>query len=786
MVRMLGLLLVLTQGVISYGQITIQGRVINTNEEAIEFANVSLYPQDSSILLIGTTTEVDGRYELQLPHAGRYRLAISRIGYEEFSDTLLLTKSKFIGEQQLQSSNYLLGEVTVTAEREIIKNTNGKIVFKVDQSPFKNGFDGIELLQKLPGILADAEGNLNMNGEALIVQINGRAIQLSSEELTNYLSNINSEDIQSIQIQRHLSANVRGESAGGLVNIILKRKALGFEGSWRTYYELKRQRKYRLYSALNFNYGADKWNVYGNANVSDRAELYELESTTDYFETANFLDTKGESHLMRTRPNYRLGLITNLGPKQIIGLEGFRTSRHNERNINSDVRFTNQEEELEKGFNYFADTADNKTNHLLFNYTYLIDTLGSTLKLFADYSTQSVTSNNSSSSAYDHGYFADLEERNFTVADTDIQSVQADFEKNYPQVAFAMGLRYTSTQRDNGLLAETLAQAEWLPNERNSKFQYLENITAGYFLWKKELWGNGFMQLGLRLEHTSLHKTDELSSSRIDREYYNWLPDMLYSHKVSSEQSFSFSYTRRLRRPPFWRINNNILKLNDFNYRLGNPDLLPELINRFELSWNRQKQNLRIYHENVIDAINGIYFLEGDIAYYKPFNSGRQIQYGMEFNKYGHLKPNWYLNGTIGLYRRRFADENNDIAFARTSYYLNLSNTVKVNPRFSVDVSAYYYSPFEDAFYVAAERFALSFFLQHTFWEDKLSARLYFNDVFNVLIYQAERPFAEFRTTQSTKPRTQFIRMQVNFQFANHSELNKRKNVSRNEARRRL
>ena len=183
------------------------------------------------------------------------------------------------------------------------------------------------------------------------------------------------------------------------------------------------------------------------------------------------------------------------------------------------------------------------------------------------------------------------------------------------------------------------------------------------------------------MEHTRLRKTNVLASSRIDRGYYNWLPDMLFSQDITPGQSFSLAYTRRLRRPPFWRINNNILKINDFNYRLGNPDLLPELVDRFEMTWNRKKQNLRFYHEQVVDAINGIYFLEGDIAYYKPFNSGTQIQYGMEFNRYGHVNSNWYINGTFGLYHRRFVDENNEISFARDSYYFNLSNTLKVNQR---------------------------------------------------------------------------------------------------------
>ena len=177
MVRILGLLLVLAQGPLGFGQIILQGKVVNAEKEIVEFANVSLFLPDSSILLTGATTDANGQYDLQLSRYGTYHLTISRIGYEDFSETLVITKSGFIGEQQLLSSKYLLEEITVTAERGIIENTNGRIVFKVEQSPCKSGFDGLELLQKLPGILTDAENNLSMNGETLIVQITGRAIQ---------------------------------------------------------------------------------------------------------------------------------------------------------------------------------------------------------------------------------------------------------------------------------------------------------------------------------------------------------------------------------------------------------------------------------------------------------------------------------------------------------------------------------------------------------------------------------------------------------------------------------
>ena len=138
-----------------------------------------------------------------------------------------------LGEIVLATSTNLLEGVTVTESRPVIERVEDKLVFNVASSPLNSGYDGMEVLQRSPNIWVAPTGTILMRNEAATVMINGRILYWSGEELANYLSNLNSEDIQSIQIQTNLGANTDAESSGGVINIILKKKRLGFRGNFR-------------------------------------------------------------------------------------------------------------------------------------------------------------------------------------------------------------------------------------------------------------------------------------------------------------------------------------------------------------------------------------------------------------------------------------------------------------------------------------------------------------------------------------------------------------------------
>ena len=58
----------------------IQGRVIDANNQPIEFANVALYALPDSVLVTGTITDKNGEFSLTANDIGKAFLKISFIG----------------------------------------------------------------------------------------------------------------------------------------------------------------------------------------------------------------------------------------------------------------------------------------------------------------------------------------------------------------------------------------------------------------------------------------------------------------------------------------------------------------------------------------------------------------------------------------------------------------------------------------------------------------------------------------------------------------------------------
>ena len=178
---------------------------------------------------------------------------------KEFKKQIELTETTTLSPIILAPSINELGEIVVTAERNIIEHKEGKLIFNVQQTPMKSGFDGIEVLQRSPNIWVDENSGILMRNQAATIKVNGKILNISGDALTNFIRNIPSEQIQAIEIQTHLSANTDAESSGGVVNIILKKKTVGFDASIRSDYTFKSKGDFRSYSGLNFNYGAKKY-----------------------------------------------------------------------------------------------------------------------------------------------------------------------------------------------------------------------------------------------------------------------------------------------------------------------------------------------------------------------------------------------------------------------------------------------------------------------------------------------------------------------------------------------
>lgn len=768
-------------------EVFLSGTVVDAADKPIEFANILVQNADNPNQQIGTITELDGRFKMAIGEKSNYKITISFIGLADWQQTINIQESIDVGIIKLQASTNDLDEVIVTADRNIITRKEDKLIFNVATSPLKSGYDGIEVLQRSPNIIIDSEGNITMRNEAPTVMINGRITNLSGADLANYISNLRSDEIKSIEIQTHLSANTDGESSGGVINIILKKKPVGFDASLRADYGIKGGGFNRGFSGGNFNYGAAKWNIYGSYNYLFNESESKVLSKFEYFELQDLITSNEVFVSDFKRQNFNIGFVGDIAKNHVLGIEGFASDVLYDFTNDALVNIFHEDNLIEDGKSLATGQTDSKIGHLTLNYTWKIDTANSNLKVFANYTNQDATRTNTAASTYNQGVYPNLTERNIAPANTLIYSVQSDVEKYFKQgFKLETGAKLTYTDRENTLFSDILVQQDWMPTNRTTSFNYSEKVWAGYAAVNKNFGQKNFIEIGLRVENTDLKRVDLGDESIIEQNYTNWFPAFYYSRDLANNNSLSLSYSKRLRRPPFPFLNNNAIKINDFRYELGNPDLIPENVNNWELSFKGKKQSVDLYLQRTTEAINGIYYLEGQIAYYQKFNEGIQQQIGISYNRFGNLTPWWYIKGLVSIYQRKFINAGGNDSFKRTTARLNFTNNFKINETTSIDLIARYVSPYEDAYYIEYEQFRINVMLQKTFLNKKLNARIYINDLFNTLVFNSERPFDNFKSTRRQTYRSQSLTMRVTYNFNGKNKVNKRKNRLDNEARGRL
>ncbi|MEM9886466.1 MAG: outer membrane beta-barrel protein, partial [Bacteroidota bacterium] len=535
----------------SSAQFTLTGTIQDETSEAIEFASVLVVDSLSSVQK-GTITDELGQFQLELAQSGNYQIRVSFIGYEDLNFELFLEQSVDIGVQQLSLSSNLLEGVTVRESRPIIEQVEDKLVFHVASSPMKEGYDGLEILQRAPHIWVDGNGTITMRQERATILINGRIVNWSSDDLANYLSTLRSEDIQSIQIQNNLSANVDAESSGGVINIILKRKPIGLLANWRNYYTTRGKGFYAAYTNLNLDYGKDNWNIYANYNYTYNTNESINDNRIIYESVERLFRNDMISRDSFRRHNLRLGGVLELNDKHTIGGEIFGFQRQRFFDNESQIRLTEQTQLLDQGITLFEDDIRTNLYNATLNYTWILDSLNSQVQFFADYSNQSSERDNLTVSDYDLEQYTAITERNLSSDRTDIYALQLDVEKRLPQdwkVEF--GSKITFIQRNNLLQSDQLDDEIWQATDRTTAFDYTENIWATYASVSKALGEKYFLKAGARLERTDLIRFDLLAADEIKQNYWTLVPNLYLSRDWIQNSTLSFSYAKRIRRPPF-------------------------------------------------------------------------------------------------------------------------------------------------------------------------------------------------------------------------------------------
>jgi len=692
-----------------YSQHKVNGTVKEGgSQEPMEFAQVSLMHKSDSSLITGGITDFEGKFEFSATDTGNFLLRISFIGYNELWEPVRIVSGRNrLGYFALEPSATVLGGVEVSAAAALFRSEADRRVFSTENMTIAEGGSAIQLLEALPSVQVDQEGNLSLRGSGnILIYINGRPTNLSSDETESILEQYPASVIREVELITNPSARYDAEGIGGIINLILKESVRqGFNGQ----VNLSAGTGNKYSAGLNLNYRHNKLNIFTNYAYQYREQWEETHSFRERFtgegspildhdyHTINYLN----SHLLRSGLDYELNenstarIFANINYRS-----RDRERTYNIRNMASadvlDSLYVRQLEEDQSRINYefgaMYGWKNGNGRNLNIQGSWAWDSQDRIEyfdQLFYDSMMNEVPGKRA-----DQTY-----ERPLT---NQLVVFQADYEHplNNNRI-FEAGIKSTLQFDDREQIfneydfeSQEYVLNDWITNQ----FSYDEQIHAAYLIYR-DRFGKLSYQAGLRGEYTLTESYQPEIDSTYTYHYFLPFPSLFLSYEISQHQDIQANYSRRIRRPRQHSLAPFINAQDFFNLRLGNPYLQPEHTDNYEINYIRAWQRFMftggVFHRYTTNALTRVFILVDDATMVTWTNADTRNATGVEIINYYTLSNNFDVTLTGNFFHSEISGDREGESFSNQSYSWSLSLLGNMNlpGYFSSQLTANYEGP---------------------------------------------------------------------------------------------
>lgn len=661
-------------------QAQVSGTLIDQKGEVLPFANVVAY--QNAKLENGIATDMEGNFNLELKE-GSYQLVLSFVGFQ--TDTLTIkvpaNGSLNLGRLSLQEGGgAVLDEVSVTAEARMMEFEQDKRVFNVAKDLASVGANASEILNNLPSVSVDVEGNVALRGSNNVrILVNGKPSGLVGSDPAAALRALQGNVIEKIEVITNPSARYDAEGEAGIINIVLKKQnEKGFNGSWDIsagYPDLYgvgatmnlRRKRFNFFTTLSYQYRRSPGG--GSSN-----QKFFLPDTSYSFLRDRFQNRGGSDATLRFGADYDLA-----EGQTLTGSFLFRPSRGNN-TVDLEYRDLDANGVEQRVVNRFDDEVENQeviegnvSWQKIFNgndkHKWTADMRFS---LEDDRENSVITQDTNGISDQFIQKVANLEYQRSTLVQTDY--VRPIDDKR----SLEMGSRVTLREIENNYsLNEQTSDGSFIPDpEFNNSFLFQENVYAAYGIYNGALGEKATFQLGLRAELTDLTTEVGEFDSTNRRTYANLFPSTFFTYSFSPLSDLQVSYSRRISRPGFRTLAPFFGFSDNRNFYSGNPNVNPEFTDSYELGYVRYFERGSLYsgmyyrhRTGVIERITVVEERNGDeFTRFFPVNLAVQDAYGFEFN-FQYKFADWYdVNANLNLFRAITVGEYEGQNFSADNY----------------------------------------------------------------------------------------------------------------------
>jgi len=649
------------------GTFTIKGQVVDSlTSETVPYATLRISavsaPQTAIKLL---ACDDDGKFETTLNNAGQYIIAIQSIGKAPAEKHFTLAENNKrldLGKLLVQEDNKQLGEVTVVAQKPLVKVEIDKLTYSLEHDPEAQTNNTLEMLRKVPMVTVDGEDKIQLKGSTNYkIYLNGKPSNLlSGENASDVLKGMPASSVKDIEVITEPGARYDAEGVGGIINIITNRSTLdGYTGTIRA----DGSALGRFGAGGNISLKAGKFGLTANYN-----HRFQKNPWTD---TELFRETKGDE------PEFlnQTGRAKQRGQFQFGTLEAsYEIDTLNLLTLGVNLFNGNM-----KMFSWYDVEMNNiqkpKSDYFYHRNTNSKYNFGSTdINLDYQHSTQKKDELLTVSYRFSHApdgrkSYTDLSNvTNYDLAkiypqdeDNDAYTNEHTGQIDYTTPLFTdqtleTGVKYILRQNESEAVTryynDTTQTWVGLPS-LSTDFNHTQHIYSGYLSYSIKHKKFGY-KAGVRAEGTALKaEFKDTPEQNFKTDYFDIVPSATVSYMINMSQQMRLGYNMRIQRPSIWYLNPYKDQSDPQNISYGNPNLDSEKSHNINLNYSlfTPKFNINVstnytFVNNAIERYTIIKDgVNGSIAETTFDNIGRRQQVGLFL--YGRWSPIPLFNITV-------------------------------------------------------------------------------------------------------------------------------------------
>ena len=682
------------------------------NDELLEYATITLLnPQDKSVITGGISDNL-GKFSIPVK-VGTYDVLIEFIAFKNLTlDKVELNNNIDLGKIRLELDYEALGEVEIIAEETTVEVKLDKKIYTVGRDLSVRGGNAGDVLDNIPSVSVDLEGNILLRGnDAARILINGKPSSLVGID-SKFLQQLPSDAIEKVEVITSPSARYEAQGSGGIINIILRKsKKLGLNGSLSS--SVGDPKRNALSSNLNYRNG--KLNFFNSSGWNDNlspgggynnSEYYNSDEPNTFFEEDRQRERSRSGYFLNNGIEWYLSDNTS-----IVG--SFFYNKADSENVQNN--FINQVDSfggdiLNQTIQTENEISNDFNREYNFNYETNFDDTGQKLTVDLQFD---------NSEDYENGDVLrdnELDEVINTKEESNSYLIKADYV--YPigdNKQFEAGIRISEDDNITDYKVFENINSEIVEDlDQSNIFQYKEQINALYTQYGVKVEDKYSFLVGLRVENTIKDINQLTTQDYINKNETGLFPTFNFGLELDENETLTFGYNRRIRRPWSRFINPFPSKTSPLNIFRGNPDLNPTYSNNIDFGYLKRFEssftiNTSAYFQRSTDTYNFINQENGETVQLNgveipvverfPINLSTNERFGFELNLSYRKGRKWNINSNFNLYTNKVVGSYEDLVFDNESlsWSFRLNNKLTLPGKIEWQTRMNYRGPEETA-----------------------------------------------------------------------------------------